>query len=142
MIPSLGRDYLSVGTGVFIPLMGAWLNIIGISLESARLYVLLLAWAGAPFIFLVARRLYNHTVAVIALAIALILPIAHNYAYPTTYVSTAVAIALYCYLRGRDSGRWQWHYLCGLAVSSGFESHAYAFCFAAAFGLVHAFQYA
>lgn len=141
MVPSREPNHLATITGLSIPFMGFWMDITGISLESARLYVLLLAWAGAPFIFWVAQRLYNPLIARIALVIALLLPLAHNYAYPTSYVSTAVAIALYCYLRGQDSGRWQWHYLCGLAVSTGFEAHPYAICFAASFGFVYAFHY-
>jgi len=126
---------------VFSVLAGYWMKIVGVGLFQARVFYLSLGLLAAPFIFLIARRLYGTSVAIVALVLAITIPLAHNYARPDMFVVTAFSAGFYCLLVGRDSQRLRFHYLAGLLTAFGIEGHLYAVRFVITLGLVYVFDY-
>jgi len=140
MFPSRQREFQAFGSAL-VPVMGAWLNVVGISLKSARLFWLLVGWAGAPFIYLTARRLYGKVAALVALVFALVIPLEHSEVRPDIWVSTILAIALYCFFRARATQSRILHFGVGLALGLAAEGNQYSVRFALAFLLIYVIDY-
>ncbi len=142
MVPEFTLEYLAMPASAFYPLLGLWYDLFGLTLDTSRLFWLLLGWLSVPFIFLSARRLYNPTAAYLAATLAALFLIMHNYVNPTLYVPAAVAMTLYFSLRGRDAGAsLGWHFAAGLIVTTAIEGHAYGVRFSVAFGLYYLVEY-
>lgn len=124
-----------------LPLEGWWLAQAGISLAAARLFWLVLCWLSAPFIYLTARFLYGQFAALVALLLALCVPLFHNYVRPDCFVPLPLAIGLYYLVTARDSAS-GWRYgLAGLALALTVEGHALAVCFPVVFGVIIGGEY-
>lgn len=127
---------------IWLPVQGAWQSLAGISLQSGRLFWLVIAWLSAPFSYLTARRLYGEVAGLIALAITGLVPLYHNYLRSDLFVPLALAIALYLLFGAGDSDkRWR-YYAAGFALAFSVEGHVLAVRFALTFGLYFVVDYA
>ena len=137
------RNAIAIGLSTWATLypFGGWLATFGTTLESGRFFWLLIGWLSAPFLYLSAKRLYGDVAGLVALSIGLLLPLAHNVIRPDVYVGTSLAIALYTYLRGRDSSHWGWHLLTGFVIATAVEGHQYGARFPIVFGLLYLVDY-
>ncbi len=141
LFPGRDAQAAALSTWGILPVFGLWLELTGVTFASARLFWLIVGWLAAPFIYRTAQRLYGSLAAIVALAIALILPLAHDYIRGDMFVGTALTIALYSYVRGRDSEKWYWHVITGAAAALAVEGHQYGARFVFVFGAIYLFDY-
>lgn len=127
-----GKDTLQTAMSITIahPVLGGVLAQTGVSLETGRWFWLAVAWAGAPFIALAARMLYGHAAAIVALLLALVLPLGHNYIRPDALVGTLLAAGLYFFFSARQRES-HWRYaVAGFLTAFAVEGHRYGARFA------------
>lgn len=141
LFPGRDAQAAALSTWGTLPIFGLWLEITGVTFASARLFWLITGWIAAPFIYLTARRLYGNLAAIVALALALLLPLAHDYIRGDMFVGMAMAIALFSYVRGRDSERWYWHFITGVIAALAIEGHQYGARFVLVLGVIYLFDY-
>jgi hypothetical protein len=134
MNPARDPAYVAL-LSVFYPVMGGWLTVTGVTFEAARLFWLLLAWLGVPFVAATGRRLYGNTAGFIAGVVALYLPLAHNYVRADMVVSTALAVALYCLVRAVQDGVFRFYVVAGFMLALSVEGHTLGLRFALAIGI-------
>ncbi|PJF39462.1 MAG: hypothetical protein CUN54_08665, partial [Phototrophicales bacterium] len=124
------------------PFAGLWLDVVGNGFIELRLFYLLLAWAGVPFIYRVAQMQYGRIAAIIAAGVALVLPLHHNYARPDAFVMTMLSVGLYLYFTNHEHASPRRYYLTGVVLALGMEGHpSYGIRFAAAFGVIYLWHY-
>src|SRR5260221_3131940 len=130
-----------IGRGLWIWIMSNWLNLVGFSQTTARLYTLLVGYAALPFIWGTAARLYNRSVAWLAVMLSAFGIALFNYIRPDTSTILLFSIALYCYVLGRNNNRLWLHLLTGLFVSLAVDSEPIAFTFGLGFFGVYFLDY-
>ena len=121
-------------------LSGAWMNQFGAGFFQARLFNLLIAWLGVPFLYLIARRWAGQQAALIASCCGIMLPLHFVTSRSDVWVATATTIALHFLILSRHSQttRTKLHgFLCGLFSVSAVDGHAYGAAFSLMFGLLY-----
>lgn len=119
-----------------IPVSGFWLSLTGMSLETARMFWLFVAWLSVPFVFLLARQLYGMYAGIVAALLMAWLTIFHVYIRPDLFAPVALAAGLYFYFRGQKNGRRFDFFLAGFALAITAEGHVLATRFAIIVGLI------
>lgn len=130
-----------IARGLWIWFMSGWLKLTGFSLMSARFYSLLLGYLALPFIWGTAARLYNRTVAWLAVLLAAFAIAPVGYSRTDTSTILLFSLALYCYVLARSNSRWWLHLLTGLFVSLAVDSELIAFVFGLGFFVNYLLQY-
>lgn len=141
MYPQHGAARAAALSSALYPVMGGWLQIVGISLFNARLFYLLVAWTAAPFIYLTAREIYGKAAAFAALMIAVLLPLAHNYVRADPLIGTGLAASLYFFIMAEKSGA-RWRYLlAGFCAALMLEGHLLGLRYIVAWGVFLTVRY-
>lgn len=126
---------------ILMPLEGAWVNTVGVSLASGRLFWLIIAWLSAVPIYLTAKILYGRGAAITAVCGALLLPLAHSYIRADLFVPLALSAGLYLLISGQhNGGRWR-YFAAGALLALAVEGHVLAARFALLIGLFYTLNY-
>lgn len=133
---------LTMRAPLFFIVMGAWLSAVGITLENARSFWVMLLWASLPFLYKSAQKLYGAAIAGLACVLAAALIPPHVYIRMDTVVAFFLAIGLWAWLRAEETQRPLWYGIAGFALALMFEGHQFPIVYDAAFALVVAYDYA
>ena len=121
----------------FVPL-GALLDTTGESFFTGRYFYWLAMIVVAPVTCLTARQLYGRTAGWFAMAIALLVPILHNYLRYDAFVMVWLTIGIYWYVTATTRAQ-TWRYLlAGFFIGLTIEAHPLALRFSVAFILIAA----
>ncbi len=141
MYPTFPAEYVALWS-ILMPLQGAWSALTGISLESGRLFWLLITWCSAPFIYLTARDAYGKFAAWVAVCLILLLPLPHNYLRSDMAVPLSLSAGLYYFFSARRTGQ-KWRFFAsGIFFATVVEGHTLAICFIIAIGVLLTLEYA
>ena len=135
---------------------GAWLDnpfmwvvsgsvqlLIGAGWLQARAFYLVVGVLACPFVYLTAKRLYGSIAGWSAALLAFYIPLHYNWARAEIWVTTATAIAIYCYFssHGDDTKRVKVaSFACGFFIVSTIDGHFYGIAFAIVFCLLHLWE--
>ncbi len=117
--------------------------LIGAGLLQARAFYLVIGVLTSPFVYLTAKRLYGSIAGWTAALLAFYIPLHHNWARAEIWVTTATAIAIYCYFssHGDDTKRAKVaSFACGFFIVSTIDGHFYGIVFAIMFCLLHLWE--
>ena len=123
----------------FWPIYGAYMRVFGEGLLQLRFFNLLLAWLTTPFLYLIARKLYGRSAALISAVLGIALPLHLVTARSDVWVATATGIALCCHVYAHDSEARRprlLSFLCGFLACSTIDGHPYGAFFAFMFTLL------
>ena len=128
----------------FEPIYGAYMRVFGAGLLQVRFFSLLLAWLTTPFLYLIARKLYGRSAALISAVFSIALPLHFVTARSDAWVATATSMALWCHVCAHDpKARWPRlpGFLCGFIIFSAIDGHPYGAFFALAFTVLNLYLY-
>ena len=126
------------------PVYGAYMRVFGEGLLQLRFFSLLLAWLTTPFLYLIARKLYGRSAALISAVFGIALPLHLVSARSDVWVATATAMALWFHVCAHDpKARRPWlpGFLCGFIVFSAIDGHPYGAFFALVFTALNLFLF-
>ncbi len=126
------------------PVYGAYMRVFGEGLLQLRFFSLLLAWLSIPFLYLIARRLYGRSAALISAVFSIALPLHLVSARSDVWVATATAMALWFHLCAHDPKASRPRlpgFLCGFIVFSAIDGHPYGAFFALLFTALNLFLF-
>ena len=145
--PSLRPGERDSGTWLNNPFMwlvsGAVQLLIGAGWLQARAFYLVVGALACPFVYLTAKRLYGSIAGWSAALLAFYIPLHYNWARADIWVTTATAIAIYCYFSSRDIDTKRARvasFACGFFIVSTIDGHFYGIAFAIVFCLLHAWE--
>ncbi len=118
---------------------GAYMWLFGDGLLQARFFNLLLAWLTIPFLYLIARKLYGRSAALVSAVFGIALPLHLVSARSDVWVASATGIALCCHVYAHDSEARRprlLSFLCGFLACSAIDGHPYGAFFAFMFTLL------
>ena len=117
--------------------------LIGAGWLQARAFYLVIGVLTSPFVYLTAKRLYGSIAGWSAALLAFYIPLHYNWARAEIWVTTATAIAIYCYFssHGDDTKRVKVaSFACGFFIVSTIDGHFYGIVFAIVFCLLHLWE--
>ena len=128
----------------FEPIYGAYMRVFGAGLLQVRFFSLLLAWLTTPFLYLIARKLYGRSAALISAVFGIALPLHLVTARSDVWVATATSMALWCHVCAHDPKARRPRlpgFLCGFIIFSAIDGHPYGAFFALAFTALNLYLY-
>ena len=128
----------------FEPIYGAYMRVFGAGLLQVRFFSLLLAWLTTPFLYLIARKLYGRSAALISAVFSIALPLHFVTARSDAWVATATSMALWCHVCAHDPKARRPRlpgFLCGFIIFSAIDGHPYGAFFALAFTALNLYLY-
>ena len=144
---NLKSDERNVETWLNNPFMwvvsGAVQHLIGAGWLQARAFYLVVGVLACPFVFLTAKRLYGSFAGWSAALLAFYIPLHYNWARADIWVTTATAIAIYCYFFALDSDGKRARvasFACGFFIVSTIDGHFYGIAFVVVFCLLHVWK--
>lgn len=127
--------------GVWTWVMAIWLQIVGISLTTGRLYTLLVLLLSLTFIYLGAARLYDKPTARYAVVIGAYVCISLNHILYHVHATFWLAASVFFYSLGKTKARDWWAYLAaGFTAGMTVDSTPIAYCFGLGLALVVAWE--
>jgi hypothetical protein len=132
---------LAIGHSVLSWGLGRWMSIVGYSIDSARLYFLLVSVPCLPFAYGCGRLLYGKSVGWATTAITAPLLLVTTFTRPDPFMYVAFFAGLFFTGLGSVRKEWRWHIVAGLMIGFGYESHQYVVRFVFAIGIIHLIDY-
>lgn len=129
------------GVGWSVGMYGFLLQYVAFDIRIGRLWIVCFTLLCIGLVGLLSRRLYNSTVAMLAMVVAALSMTFFPYSdfRPDYLISLVAPFAAWCLLRGRDAAttprRVMWAALCGFCVTQSLNLHAVGVVIAVAFAL-------
>src|SRR5258708_4885532 len=122
--------------------LGIWYTLFGVTLATARFFMLLVGVAALGVTYLTARMLFSKQVSAIVTLLALLPILTLNYIRIDISAAFYVAVALYCFVRAEKKGQLWLHFVAGFAIAWAVDGQPTVYPITLAFTLAYAFEYA
>ncbi len=121
--------------------MAAWLRVVGSSLFSGRLYILLVGLVGLAVTVAAARRGYGAAAGWLTALVGLFAVTALHYIRNDMPGMVFLGLALFFFVLGQQRRDWRLHLLVGLSAGLCIDAAPIAYCFGLGFGLFYLARY-
>ncbi|MEO1288047.1 MAG: hypothetical protein AAFV93_09765 [Chloroflexota bacterium] len=141
MLPPRDTPYLAFVVPIAYCAPGYLMQWFGTTLTVARSFGILIVWLAIPFIYMTAKQSYGLPEAIFASLIVMMFALSHNHLRSDPYVTFALAVALWGYIRSKDTPALWLHFIVGFFLATIIEGHQLGIRFIPIFVLLYLWDY-